>query len=96
MQPTKKVSFTKVEVAEHDTDSGSDNTPKDKVQAGTTSKVKAILNLKKLDEDFQIPEDWQREREMGKGAYGKVMECTYQPLNMSFAVKRFERIFHDE
>ena len=33
---------------------------------------------------------------MGKGAYGKVMECTYKPYNQSFAVKRFERIFEDE
>ena len=33
---------------------------------------------------------------MGIGAYGKVMECTYKPLNQSFAVKRFERIFQDE
>jgi len=33
---------------------------------------------------------------MGKGAYGKVMECTYKPLNQSFAVKRFERMFDDE
>ena len=33
---------------------------------------------------------------MGYGAYGKVMECIYQPNGMSFAVKRFERIFSDE
>ena len=33
---------------------------------------------------------------MGAGAYGKVMECTYKPLGISFAVKRFESIFKDE
>ena len=33
---------------------------------------------------------------MGKGAYGKVMECIYKPLGQSFAVKRFEKIFQDE
>jgi len=33
---------------------------------------------------------------MGRGAYGKVMECIFKPNEMSFAVKRFERIFQDE
>ena len=49
------------------------------------------INFKKLDEDFEIPEqDWTREKTMGAGAYGKVMECMYKPLGISFAVKRFE------
>jgi hypothetical protein len=39
------------------------------------------LNLKKLDADFEIPEEnWRREKTMGAGAYGKVMECIYKPL----------------
>lgn len=55
------------------------------------------INFKKLDEDFEIPEEnWQREKTMGSGAYGKVMECKYKPLDISFAVKRFEQIFKDE
>jgi len=34
-----------------------------------------------LDEDFEIPEeDWKREKIMGTGAYGKVMECIFKPL----------------
>jgi hypothetical protein len=51
-----------------------------------------FLNLKKLDDDFLIPDeqDWVREKTMGIGAYGKVMECFYKPLSISFAVKRFE------
>jgi hypothetical protein len=54
-------------------------------------KSKSFLNFKKLDDDFQIPsENWSRERTMGVGAYGKVMECTYTPEMHSFAVKRFE------
>lgn len=54
--------------------------------------------MKNLDEDFEIPDDgnWTREKTMGYGAYGKVMECIYIPMGMSFAVKRFERIFQDE
>jgi hypothetical protein len=40
-----------------------------------------MINFKKLDDDFEIPDDWNREREMGKGAYGKVMECVYKPCN---------------
>lgn len=49
------------------------------------------LNFKKMDEDFLIPnDDWKREKTLGVGAYGKVMECTYEPLDTSFAVKRFE------
>jgi hypothetical protein len=40
--------------------------------------MKGFLNLKKLDADFEIPEDnWTREKLMGTGAYGKVMECIY-------------------
>lgn len=51
----------------------------------------SMLNFKKIDEDFLIPnDDWIRERTLGVGAYGKVMECTYEPLDVSFAVKRFE------
>ena len=39
------------------------------------------MNLKKLDADFEIPEEnWTREKTMGAGAYGKVMECIYKPL----------------
>ena len=55
------------------------------------------INFKRLDDDFEIPEEkWSREKTMGAGAYGKVMECTYKPLGISFAVKRFESIFKDE
>lgn len=55
------------------------------------------LNFKRLDEDFLLPnEDWERDRTMGQGAYGKVMECIYKPLQFAFAVKRFEQIFSDE
>ena len=40
-----------------------------------------FLNLRKLDDDFILPEDgnWQRQRTMGQGAYGKVMECLHIP-----------------
>jgi len=55
------------------------------------------LNFKKLDEDFLIPnDDWVRERTLGTGAYGKVMECSYEPLDANFAVKRYEQIFGDD
>ena len=56
------------------------------------SGLAGFLNLKKLDDDFLIPDkqDWAREKTMGVGAYGKVMECFYKPLSISFAVKRFE------
>ena len=80
------------DLSEEDSDKSS---PKEEVKQTFTKKIK-MINFKKLDDDFEIPQDWQREREMGKGAYGKVMECTYVPLNQSFAVKRFERIFADE
>ena len=33
---------------------------------------------------------------MGQGAYAKVMELEYKPLNESFACKRFENIFGDD
>ena len=57
---------------------------------------KGFLNLKKLDADFEIPEEnWTREKTMGAGAYGKVMECIYKPLGQPFAVKRFENMFSD-
>ena len=50
------------------------------------------LNFKKLDDDFLIPDEskWKREKTMGQGAYGKVMEIIYLPLGQAFAVKRFE------
>ena len=56
------------------------------------------LNLKALDDDFEIPDNgkWTRDKTMGSGAYGKVMECIYEPLDESFAVKRFERVFENE
>ena len=55
-----------------------------------------LLNLKKLDDDFEIPENWKKLRTMGQGAYGKVMECLHIPTNQTFAVKRFEKVFSDE
>lgn len=60
--------------------------------------LKAKLNFTKLDNDFEIPEDgnWTRGKQMGQGAYGKVMECFHKPTKEGFAVKRFERIFKDE
>lgn len=55
------------------------------------------MNFRKMDNDFLIPnDDWIREKILGTGAYGKVMECTYEPLDATFAVKRFERIFENE
>ena len=55
------------------------------------------LNLKSLNDDFEIPDDghWEREKLIGQGAYGKVMECFHKPKCISFAVKRFEDIFKD-
>lgn len=56
------------------------------------------LNLKNLNEDFEIPDDgnWDREKVLGQGAYGKVMECVHKPSGISFAVKRFEDVFKDK
>ena len=56
------------------------------------------LKLKSLNDDFEIPEDghWEREKIIGQGAYGKVMECYHKPSGVSFAVKRFEDIFKDQ
>lgn len=55
------------------------------------------MNFRKLDEDFLIPnEDWVREKTLGTGAYGKVMECSYEPFDATFAVKRFENMFGDD
>jgi hypothetical protein len=46
-----------------------------------------------MNEDFLLPNDnWEREKIMGAGAYGKVMQCTYKPYNYPFAIKRFEQI----
>lgn len=55
------------------------------------------LNLKSLNDDFIIPSDgnWVKEKIMGQGAYGKVMECYHKPSGFSFAVKRFDDIFKD-
>ena len=55
------------------------------------------INLKSLNDDFEIPDDghWEREKLIGQGAYGKVMECYHKPSTTSFAVKRFEDIFKD-
>jgi hypothetical protein len=40
---------------------------------------KGFLNFKRLDDDFEVPDNgnWTKERTMGQGAYGKVMECIY-------------------
>ena len=39
-----------------------------------------FLDFKKLDEDFLLPnDDWERVKQVGQGAYGKVMECKYLP-----------------
>jgi len=60
-------------------------------------KKKGFLDFRRLDEDFVLPnERWDREKTMGAGAYGKVMECVYKPLNETFAVKRFEQIADSE
>ena len=62
----------------------------------STSKIS--LKLKSLNDDFEIPTDdnWLREKILGQGAYGKVMECYHKPSGHSFAVKRFEDIFRDK
>ena len=61
-------------------------------------KMGISLNLKSLNDDFEIPSDgnWEREKIMGQGAYGKVMECYHRTSGYYFAVKRFEDIFKDK
>ena len=54
------------------------------------------LGLNRLNDDFLLPGDgkvWKHEKELGHGAYGKVMECNYIPHDYPFAIKRFENIF---
>ena len=92
--PTLKVKFDE-EQKTSDDGSGSnvDKTPKEINDKGFLMKNSGFigLNLKAIDEDFLIPDtNWKREKIMGVGAYGKVMECTYMPYNLGFAVKRFE------
>ena len=62
-----------------------------------TSLSKISINLKSLNDDFELPLDdsWERDRVVGQGAYGKVMECTHKQTGYSFAIKRFEDIFRD-
>ena len=69
------------------------NNDKDK----QSSSMSVSLNLKSLNDDFIIPSDgnWVREKIMGQGAYGKVMECYHKTSGFSFAVKRFDDIFKD-
>ena len=44
-----------------------------------SSGSKISLNLKSLNDDFEIPRDdnWLREKVLGQGAYGKVMASNY-------------------
>jgi hypothetical protein len=39
----------------------------------------AVKQVAALDDDFEIPDNgnWTKERTMGQGAYGKVMECIH-------------------
>ncbi len=63
----------------------------------TQPKKRGFLDFRRLDEDFELPNDsWERQKTMGQGAYGKVMECFYKPLKQTFAVKRFEQVSDSE
>jgi len=47
----------------------------------TQPKKRGFLDFRRLDEDFELPNDsWERQKTMGQGAYGKVMECLFKPL----------------
>jgi hypothetical protein len=83
--PVKSVSFYNgnnnlTKNQEDLSETGSEISPKEEAKQNFTKKIK-MINFKKLDDDFEIPTDWKREKEMGKGAYGKVMECVYLPSN---------------
>lgn len=66
-----KVEKKVVMINEQNIDNLSKSMPAQKKQGGFLN-----LNFKKLDDDFLIPnDDWIREKTLGTGAYGKVMEC---------------------
>lgn len=54
------------------------------------------LSMMDLNADFIVPETFEKLRNLGKGAYGKVMEVLHIETQQKFAVKRFDDVFSKE
>jgi serine/threonine protein kinase len=43
-----------------------------------------------------VPPEFRKEKKLGKGAYGKVMQVYHIPTKRSYAIKRFEEVFSND
>ena len=43
-----------------------------------------------------VPSDFRKQKKLGKGAYGKVMQVLHTPSQRTFAIKRYEEIFSND
>jgi serine/threonine protein kinase len=67
-----------------------------KPEAGSPGKSGFKLAFDDLNEDFVVPSDFRKQKKLGKGAYGKVMQVLHTPSQRTFAMKRYEEIFSND
>ena len=57
---------------------------------------KVSLGFQDLTVDFKLPDDFQKIKKLGRGAFGKVMQIIHTPSGRQYACKRFEHVFFDD
>lgn len=48
-----------------------------------------------LNQDFELPSDFNLVKKLGKGAYGQVMQILHMPSQREYACKRYEHVYSD-
>lgn len=61
-----------------------------------SSDLKLGVGFSALNTDFIMPEEFVKVKQLGKGAYGKVMQIVHKPSGREYACKRFEHVFSDD
>lgn len=62
----------------------------------SSSAVSLQVGFQSLNQDFVLPPDFTKVKQLGKGVYGKVMHIVHKPSQRDYACKRFEYVFGDE
>ena len=73
-------------------DAGSDGENKEEGEGITGFK----LDVRSLNKDFDLPSNFELEKTIGKGVYGKVMQVEDSDNGQKYAIKKFERIFAND
>ena len=58
-------------------------------------KNKLSLGFYNLNSDFELPDEFNLVKKLGKGAYGRVMQILHMQSQREYACKRYEHVFSD-